>query len=201
MKPLKRLFVPTPQEMIGYTTIAFVLLCLSNLPTIFHLLIGNEEQTSLQPIFDTYASNLTATVNNFRPLATFSTGLFWAVVGAAVYGLIWTGWNIYLEVHNDIEIGSHFLNPAAQTHAQFWYHKIGTVLFQVGIGVLIARFVLLSIKQLYPLTVIRFRAFSLNWSQPKNWLYTLGALLGLSAVLYVYAVLLRLMLRRTRVFS
>jgi hypothetical protein len=202
MNVIKRLFVPTISETIQYMVVSLVALGAFNLPAVFAMVAG-DDYTMARPLLYQYfqEKGLWAWAHQFGWFGSVANILFWASVGAFVYLMFWAATSFYMAVHNDVKVGTRFVNPSPEASSDYVMSDVGHHMFQVCVGIVLAYFCLLSPRGILPFCIARFRSVILDWKVVDNWIMAFTAVFCLVVMLHVFAVLLRLLLRRVRVFD
>lgn len=148
-----------------------------------------------------YTSAMVTSFSQSALIGRITVALVWCGVGAAVYVLGWLLVNVYVIARNDIVIGTMFTSVDQRGHTTFWVELTARAAFRLSAIVLILLVAALTVQVWYPVSATMFSVWANGLGSPFGWALAFEAFWGWFILLHTGAVLLRLMLLRTRVWN
>ncbi len=202
MKPLKQLLVPSLSELIIYSVISIVILAFYNLkPLLYTPLLAGSSSSSISSIFHQYADSTFVRIDQVGAIGRLTNVLIWASIGAITYMLVWAIFSVYVGVHNEVIMGTDYVEIGRNHRKSFWSSEISRGLFRGSVLLLILLLTSFSIQVLLPASAQMVSIWVKQLVSLKYCIYAIFGFVDLVILMHLYVVLLRLMFMRTRVFS
>lgn len=199
-KLLWRFFIPTLPELLTYTLIATVLLCLVNLWGIIGLITGDTNITAvhISEALQAYNEQIDAIFNQSF-LAHASLIIVWGIVGCIAYMIAWVAKGYFTHLYEDVE-ASHDIRPRATQNTNYWQSVIGHNIF-FGCTVFVAlAYAIVCLSAFIPACLQLFSHSLESWFTWQSLAGCLGSIFGLVLLFQVGRILGRLIHNSWKIF-
>lgn len=197
MNSWKKLLVPTPLELVVYSVLGAIILLAGNTQYLISSLLGTYETQS----FNSLINDHLVSVNSSELMGHFVNVFIWAVIGAVAYIIVWAIINSISGIHNDVIIGTEFTQYQPESRTHYWTAVMTRSIFRLAAGLLLIALSVFVVTLVYPVSITLVRWLIARPAALTNWLWMLVAILAWVLVFYLYTVLLRLLVLRSRVFG
>lgn len=185
-------FKPGIAEIILYFLISSILLVLINAGGILKALggdyIGSPEQlhASFTNLSSGFSSSFTGALGG-----RLGQIILWAFIGALTYIGLWLAKNILNSFENDV-ISAHYLHPSSYNRAGYWGSSLAGKLFLAGLILILFGYVFIAVRAILPALGVMAGSAIRHFDWQSSPAYILFALCGMSLVIYIGVILLRL---------
>lgn len=190
--------LPTAVEVALYTVLALITLAVSNIDFISEFLLIPPEFSLKTAILGSLEEFIARLIGE-EMAATLITGIFWGIVGMAVYVLIWLLGNFSTEFTNDLTL-SKYMHPKGVDRYSPLKRLLLRVIFHLFIGLCIIIYINLLIAVMLPMWAARYSAAIDVWPELAGVGTILWTVITQILVLHFLTVLFRLLLLRKRIF-
>lgn len=191
--------LPTPVEALIYILLALATLGVSNIEAINQFFFLSSDVGFKEAILGSLET-LLKTILGEETAATLVTGLFWGVVGMAVYVFIWLFGNFSTELSNDLAI-TRFMHPRGADTYEPLKALLLRLVFHVFVAILLVIYGNLLITVLLPIWTNEYANLYDFWPQTDYIQAALKAFVTQLLGLHIVVILVRLLLLRKRVFG
>lgn len=187
---LKRLFIPTPPQLILDVTLAVLILLSLNARAIWHYFtqgITADSQVQLGNLISERLPFITETLDR---LAHSRLGqiLFWLFLGCVVYLFIWLIGNFVTNIRNDI-VADEYLHPKSYNRAGYWGSVLAHKVMFICTVIILLAYIFAGSKLIILLGGLCYQAL-LDFYWLRSSVTLLGALLVSAVVLQIFFFLL-----------
>lgn len=201
MKALKRLLIPTLNELIIYSILGVVILVVANLRVLLNLQLSTGTSDSIGSIFHFYSTNIFVHIDQVEAIGRLTNVLIWAGVGALAYMIVWGLLGAFTGVENEFIEETSYTEIDGKHQQRFWQSFVSRGLFRAAALLLLLLLTSFAIQVLVPASALLVKIWLNHPASLRNCLYALVGFLDIVVLMYLYAVLLRLIFMRTRVFA
>lgn len=128
---------------------------------------------------------------------TFGT---WFIIGTLVYMLAWFLISFASGAFHDIEVSNDYVHPRSFDKSDYWVSVIGRVILRVAAAVSLLIYISLWMATLAPAWLASYRAIFIDGFSINTGLDLLIALTGIALSLHIGAIMLRVVLLRSKYF-
>jgi len=183
------LLIPSPAHVFLYLLTSLILLFLLNIRAYWNYLNND-------PIGQKTAQNLLVTTNNSDSSlwSSFISGrigqiIFWVVVGAAIYTVIWFIKNILTNLRNDV-VADEFVHPRFYNRAKYWGSVLGRKIIFMSVFFILAAYSYVLVRFTFVLSKLFFSVIY-NFKF-EDILPTIGPVVLMAFLIHVLVILARL---------
>lgn len=197
---IKGLLKPSAVGIVLYIVFGFILMLSTGVNNILDRFISqnnNEQMTSLIHNYTKLVMNIFSQSTIISKITIF---LLWASVGAIAYILIWFLVNTFIDVGNDIIIGTHYVGGPKHVKAKYWSIFFVRSLLRGG-GLLLLLVLTILVQVWHPISAVLLLKLLNHLTTPINWLLVVLSFIIWVLILHIYVVLIRLTLLRTRIIE
>lgn len=185
-------FKPGIAEVVLYFLLSGIALLLINVGGILKALGGNyigspqELHASFTNLSSGFSSSFSGALGG-----RLGQIILWAFIGAVTYIGLWLVKNVLNSFENDI-ISAHYLHPSSFSQAGYWGSSLAGKLFLGGLILVTFGYTFIALRAILPAFGVMAGSAVYNFAWQSSPAYLLFALCGMSLVLYIGTVLLRL---------
>ncbi len=192
-------FLPTSLELVLYFFLSLFTVFLSNLDVVREILFATGDFNPIRAAVDSITVLLERVVGE-RVAGSLSLGIFWGLVGLLVNAIWWVGSNFSTELNNDL-VFSNYMHPKNYDPKAPLKEFISRSLFRAAIAILFVFYTNFVIREMLPHLTKRYHEILMNFSDDKNIVGLLLAIIGQTLMFHGFVVLTRLLLLRKQVFN
>ena len=186
-------FAPGWAGAILYLLLGMIIIIALNAGTIINRLSNNgiSSPDKFKASFSTLSTGFS---NSFSSALGGRLGqiMLWAFVGAIVYLGLWLARNVLNSFENDI-ISAHYLHPSGYSSVQTWGASLSIKLFLVAEGIITVAYFFIAVTAALPAVAAMAGSAAYNFNAYSSPPYIVLAVLCAALILYIGAVLLRLL--------
>lgn len=201
MKALKRLLIPTPNELTIYSLLSVAILAMANLHALLNLQLSAGTSDSIGSIFHYYSTNVFGHIDQIEAIGRLTNVLIWAGVGAVAYIIVWGILAAFTGVENEFIEETSYTDVDGKHKQRFWQSFLSRGLFRAAALLLLLLLTSFAIQVLIPASALLVKIWLNHPASLRNCLYAVVGFLDIVVLMYLYTVLLRLIFMRTRVFA
>jgi hypothetical protein len=128
---------------------------------------------------------------------TFGT---WFIIGTVVYIMAWFLISFFSGAFHDIEVSKDYVHPRAFNKSNYWVSIAGRVILRIAAAISLLIYSSIWVATLAPTWLVSYRQIFLSGINLNSVGDLLIALVGIAFSLHVGAILLRVMLLRSKYF-
>jgi hypothetical protein len=118
--------------------------------------------------------------------------LLWSFVGALVYMCLWLARNVLNSFENDI-ISAHYLHPSSYSATRTLSSSLSVKIFLLAEVIITAAYFFIAVTAALPAVAALAGSAAYNFNLSTSPLYILFAIVGVAVMIYIGAVLLKLL--------
>lgn len=185
-------FKPGFAEVLLYFLISAILLFIINAGGVLKSL-GGDYIGSPHLLHASFSNLSSGFSNSFTSALGGRLGqiILWAFIGAITYIGLWLAKNVLNSFENDI-ISAHYLHPSSYNRLGYWSSSLAGKLFLAGLIFIIFGYVFIAARATLPTLGVMAGSAVYHFDWKSSPAYMLFALCGMSLVVYIGVVLLRL---------
>lgn len=189
LSSLKELLFPSPVQAFLYLLTSSLALSVFNARAFWSYLssdpVGKKTAASLFINGSQAGGSIWTKISQGR----ISLIIFWVIVGAIIYTVVWFLKNIFINIQNDI-IADAFVHPKSYNRARYWESVLIRKVYFGGATVVLLGYIYAAVK-LLPLFSSMFFAAIYNFG-PVNLVSLISVVVVLSLLLHLFVVLIHM---------
>lgn len=128
---------------------------------------------------------------------TFGT---WFIIGTVMYMIAWFLISFSGGAFHDIEVSKDYIHPRSFKKSNFWLSIMSRVILRVAAAISLFIYASIWLATLAPAWLVSYKEIFLSGANVDTIMHLLLALIGIALSLHIGAILLRVMLLRSKYF-
>lgn len=198
-KQLLLWLLPTGGELFVYIYASILTIALSNFGFISKRFLFLPDDFRLSAAILRAFNVILEKILGVSLTATFTTAIFWAVVGLLIYAFIWVGRNFSSELSNSLA-ATNFIYPSKTDPKKELRSFVSRGLFQVAVACVLIFYTITFITALLPYWALNYQLIIADWPRGTPIWNGLVSLVSQVIACHGFTILLRLLFLRKRLF-
>ncbi len=190
--------LPTSLELVGWFYVSLVTVWTSNLGQIRSVLYIPDDFNLFQALLNS-VENLLSKVIGQATAGKLVLVVFWALIGMAVYMLVWASQNLTTEFGNSVAL-TKYAKPRGSDHKAALKYFVSGLVFRLFAGIILLLYINVVVTILVPYWSDVYRSMIQSWPDPKLITQASLAIVTQTICLHFITILTRLVLLKRRVF-